>query len=250
MRKKWINQDIPKAMRQDTGITDAMYDRIQVMIKKHGDGKRTMGYNKWDDLEAQDAFINHISIEVRNNVQETDIGATNSVLRGQVGSTLGQFMSFVVASQEQQFARMNRRAVNGMGVEAAYVVMGQMLIASLITTARTQISASGRSDEREYLEKNLSPEKIALNTVGYTGAFGVVAMATQIPEKMVRGFGSSSVANPLGGYLDGIGHTMYGLFKDGDMSEKDYRSIIHMLPMINQAYTKAGLNAIAAELGD
>ena len=250
MRKKWINQDIPKAMRQDTGITDAMYERIQVMIKKHGDGKRTMGYKKWDDLEAQDAFINHISIEVRNNVQETDIGATNSVLRGQVGSTLGQFMSFVVASQEQQFARMNRRAVSGMGVEAAYVVMGQMLIASLITTARTQLSASGRSDEREYLEKHLSPQKIALSTVGYTGAFGVVAMATQIPDKLSRGWGSGAVSNPVAGYLDGIGHLAYGLFKEGDMSEQEYRSMIHMLPMINQAYTKWGLNAIAADLGD
>jgi hypothetical protein len=250
MRKKWINQDIPKAMRQDTGITDAMYDRIQVMIKKHGDGKRTMGYNKWDDIEAQDAFINHISIEVRNNVQETDLGATNSVLRGQVGSTLGQFMSFAVASQEQQFARMNRRAVNGMGVEAAYVVMGQMLLASLVTTARTHISASGRSDEREYLEKNLSPDKIALATVSYTGAFGVIGMATQVPDKMLRGFGSGAVSNPLAGYLDGVGHLAYGLFKEGDMSEQEYRSMVHMLPMINQAYTKAGLNAIAADFGD
>lgn len=159
-------------------------------------------------------------------------------------------MSFAVASQEQQFARMNRRAVNGMGVEAAYVVMGQMLLASLVTTARTQISASGRSDEREYLEKNLSPDKIALATVSYTGAFGVIGMATQVPDKMLRGFGSGAVSNPLAGYLDGVGHLAYGLFKEGDMSEQEYRSMIHMLPMINQAYTKAGLNAIAAELGD
>lgn len=250
MRQKWMDGDIPKAMRQDTGITDVMYDRIQAQIKKHGDGKRVMNYADWDDVEAQDAFINHVSIEVRNNVQETDIGATNSVLRGQVGSTVGQFMSFVVASQEQQFARLNRRAVSGMGVEAAYVVMGQMLIASLITTARTQISAAGRSDQREYLEKHLSPQAIAMATVGYTGAFGVVAMATQVPDKLTRGFGSGAVSNPLAGYVDGIGHLAYGIFKEGDMSEQEYRSFIHMLPVINQAYTKAGLNAIAAEFGD
>ena len=250
MRQKWMDGDIPKAMRQDTGITDAMYDRIQVQIKRHGDGKRVMGYSKWDDVEAQDAFTNHVSIEVRNNVQETDLGATNSVLRGQIGSTIGQFLSFAVASQEQQFARMNRRATNGMGVEAAYVVMGQMLLASLVTTARTHISSDGRSDQREYLEKHLDPLSIIENMVGYTGAFGVMGMITQVKDKAERGFGSGLVSHPLAGYLDGIGHLAHGLFSDGKMTEQEYRSVIHMLPIINQAYTKAGLNAIAAKFGD
>ena len=250
MRQKWMDGDIPKAMRQDTGITDAMYDRIQAQIKKHGDGTRVMNFAKWDDLEAQDAFTNHVSIEVRNNIQETDIGATNSVLRGQVGSTVGQFLSFVVASQEQQFARMNRRAVNGMGVEAAYVVMGQMLMASLITTARTHISASGRSDEREYLKEHLAPDAIIESTIGYTGAFGVLGMALQIPDKLARGAGSGFVANPLVGYIDGISNTLTSLVDDGKLSEADIRTFTHLFPMLNQAYTKAGLNAIAAELGD
>ena len=250
MRQKWMDGDIPKAMRQDTGITDAMYDRIQVQIKRHGDGKRVMGYDKWDDVEAQDAFTNHVSIEVRNNVQETDLGATNSVLRGQIGSTIGQFLSFAVASQEQQFARMNRRAMNGMGVEAAYVVIGQMLIASLVTTARTHVSSAGRSDQREYLEEHLGPLDIVQNMIGYTGAFGVMGMMTELPDKFQRGWGSGLVANPLAGYLDGLGHLAHGIFSEGKMTEQEYRSVIHMFPIINQAYTKAGLNAIAAELGD
>lgn len=250
MRQKWMDGDIPKAMRQDTGITDAMYDRIQAQIKKHGDGKRVMNYADWDDVEAQDAFINHVSIEVRNNVQETDIGATNSVLRGQVGSTVGQFLSFVVASQEQQFARMNRRSVNGMGVEAAYVVMGQMLMASLITTARTHINAGGRSDEREYLEEHLSPLAVARSTVAYTGGFGVLGMATQVPDNIARGWGSSFVSNPLVGYLDSIGHLINGGMKGDGFSEADVRSMTRALPFLNQAYTKTGLNLIAKELGD
>lgn len=137
-----------------------------------------------------------------------------------------------------------------MGVEAAYVVMGQMLLASLVTTARTQISSDGRSDQREYLEKHLDPLSLVENMVGYTGAFGVMGMVTQIPDKFQRGWGSGLVANPLAGYLDGIGHLAHGMFSEGKMTEQEYRSVIHMLPIINQAYTKAGLNAIAAELGD
>jgi hypothetical protein len=86
--------------------------------------------------------------------------------------------------------------------------------------------------------------------VGYTGAFGVMGMVTQLPDKFQRGWGSGLVANPLAGYLDGIGHLAHGMFSEGKMTEQEYRSVIHMLPIINQAYTKAGLNAIAAELGD
>jgi hypothetical protein len=86
--------------------------------------------------------------------------------------------------------------------------------------------------------------------VGYTGAFGVMGMITQVKDKAERGFGSGFVANPLAGYLDGIGHMAHGIFSEGEMTEQEYRSVIHMLPIINQAYTKAGLNAIAAELGD
>ncbi len=250
MRKKWIQGDIPKAMRQDTGISDAMYKRIKDQIAKHGDGKRTLNYKKWDDVEARDAFTAHLSIEIRNNVQETDLGSTNHLLRNQVGSTVGQFLSFVSASQEQQWARMNRRAVNGMAMETAYVVMGQMLMASLITTARTYNQAEGRSDKREYLKEHLSPEGIALATLGYTGVFGVLGMITQIPDKVSRGLGSGSVSNPLVGYVDGIGQLVHTLATDGKISETEARSIMHMIPMLTQVYTHAALNQLANDIGD
>lgn len=250
MRRKWIAGDLPTAMLRDTGIDDAMYKRIQAQIAKYSDGKRVLNFKDWDDVEATDRFLNSVSIEIRNNIQETDIGATNHFLRNQVGSTLGQFLSFVTASQEQQFARLQRRAVSGMGKETAYVVMGQMLMATLITTARTYNTGMGRSDEAEYIRDNLSTESLVLSGLGYTGAFGLMGMLTQVPDKIQRGWGSGFISNPVVGYFDTVSAIANGAFDEGGLTEAEYRSLFHAIPFLTQVYTKTALNEIAKELGD
>tara|TARA_R110002111_G_scaffold163606_2_gene229798 strand:+ start:220 stop:3378 length:3159 start_codon:yes stop_codon:yes gene_type:complete len=250
MRKLWVEGTIHKTILRDTGVTPEMYNRIQAQIKKHGDGERSMGFDKWDDRDASEVFTNHIAIETRNNVQETDVGSSNQFMRGQLGSTGLQFMGFVTGAQEQQYARMNRRMVQGMGAETSSVIMGQILMASLVTTARTHVAASGRSDEKQYLKDNLSPESLVMNAIGYTGAFGTLGMVLQIPDKVNRGFGSSIISNPVAGYIDGVGRVLTSMFDNGELTESQWRSVFSMLPFLSQAYLQTGLNELANELGD
>jgi hypothetical protein len=145
---------------------------------------------------------------------------------------------------------MNRRMVQGMGAETSSVIMGQMLMASLVTTARTHVAASGRSDEKQYLKDNLSPESLVMNAIGYTGAFGTLGMVLQIPDKVNRGFGSSIISNPVAGYIDGVGRVLTSMFDNGELTESQWRSVFSMLPFLSQAYLQTGLNELANELGD
>tara|TARA_R110002124_G_C8967138_1_gene514668 strand:- start:43 stop:3195 length:3153 start_codon:yes stop_codon:yes gene_type:complete len=250
MRQAWMDGSIHKTILRDTGVSPEMFKRIKAQMAKHGDGKRHMGFDKWDDRDASEVFTNHIAIETRNNVQETDVGSSNAFMRGQLGATGLQFMGFAMGAQEQQYARMNRRMVQGMGAEATSVIMGQMLMASLVTTARTHVAASGRSDEKEYLKKHLTPQALVANAVGYTGAFGTFGMIAGIKDKVDRGMGSSMVSNPISGYIDGIGKTLISLLDSGSLTEGEFRAVFNMLPMLSQAYLQTALNEAAQEFGD
>lgn len=253
LRQQWLSGDIPKAMRQGTGLDDAMYKRIKAQVKKHNDG-RNLGLSKWDDPEARDAFYDHLAIEIRNNTQETDIGATNRFLRSQVGQSLFQFMSFLVGSNEHQAARLAGRMRGDMKVQGAKVIMAQMMLASLMHISRTYATYSGRSDEREKLKEKLSAQGIILGTLNYTGAFGLMSMLAGIPTKVQNighgGLGTSTLNNPTVGYLDNISSLAFDLLENGELDERGYRSLLHSLPGFWNLYTVTGMNMIAKELGN
>lgn len=253
LRQQWLNGEIKPAMLMGTGVDDAMYKRIKAQIKAHNDG-RNLGLHKWDDAEAREAFYDHVSIEVRNNIQETDIGSTRRAMRGQVGQSLLQFMSFIVGSNEQQLARLAGRARNGMAVESAKVVMGQMFLATIAYLVRTHATYSGRSDERKKLREKLSTQAIILGTLNYTGAFGLLSMVAGIPATIQNvaygGLGTTTLNNPTTGYLNNITKVVTQLYEQGELDERTWRTVMHSIPAMWNIYTVTGLNILSKDLGN
>ena len=253
IRKQWLSGDIPRAMRQGTGITDDMYRRIKDQINTHKNG-RNLGVQNWTDLGAREAFYNHLSIEIRNSIQETDVGSTNRVMRSQLGQTLFQFMSFAFGSHEQQYARMYGRATNGMARRAAITVMGQMMLSTLVGIARVHAGYSGRSDEREKIKEQLEWENLSLLAIQYTGAFGLMSNIAGIPgyiDSIGGGEGATTlVNNPSLGFINNIGRTIHQLAEDGELDERGYRTLLHSVPMLWNVWTASALNEIANELGN
>ena len=253
LREQWISGDIPKSMLQGTGITDAMYKRIRKQIKQYSSG-RELGITKWTDAEAKEAFEAHLAVEIRSNIQETDLGTTNRIMRSQFGQTLLQFMSFLLGSNEMQGARLRGRLSGDMKVQGAKVIMTQMMIASMIHISRSYANSVGRSDQRERLKEKLSAEGIVLGTLNYTGAFGLLSMMAGIPQTAKNmaygGLGTSTLNNPTIAYFDNISNLAFDLYENGELDERGYRSFLHSIPGLWNIYTVTGLNMISKELGN
>ena len=253
LREQWIKGEIPKAMRQGSGITDDMYRRIRKQIKQHSKG-RELGLKNWTDPKAKEAFEAHLSVEIRANIQETDLGTTNRLMRSQFGQSLLQFMSFLIGSNEMQGARLRGRLSGDMKVAGAKVVMAQMMIASMVHILRSYASSAGRSDERDRLEEKLSAEGIVLGTLNYTGAFGLLSMMAGLPQTVKNmaygGLGTSTLNNPTIAYLDNISNIVFDLYENGELDERGLRAFLHSIPGLWNIYTVTGLNMISNKVGN
>ena len=136
---------------------------------------RTLNLHRWkqEHPEAYDDFSYALTVETTNNVQVTNIGSGNDKIRSEWGKTLFQFWSFVLGSNEQQFARQMVRIQHGEGAVPASIFMGGLVIASLAYITRTNLNSIGRADREEYLADRLSTGNIARTALSYMGMLGI-----------------------------------------------------------------------------
>lgn len=94
----------PRRLR-NMGISDEMLPKIMAHLKKapNENGKITsIGFEKWTDLGAREAFITALHRESRRIVQENDISGTHWFQNETTGKSLFQFRTFLMQAHTRQ----------------------------------------------------------------------------------------------------------------------------------------------------
>ena len=247
-----------KIKMEQMGINEEMGTLISKMISKHATvdkkGKlialnlKDWGKEGADGKRAADAFSQSAYRHATQGVQETNLGSVNRFFRTPIGKTVGQFLSFVLGSQEQQFQRLLVRAKHGDGAAVGVILSTSAFVATLVYIARAHLSESGKSDElrAKNLEKKLDPANVILDgTLNYMGALSIFMTARS------QFSNNSIISNPTIGLfqtLSGFGND--ALFSEKDMSEAKIRKYLGLLPMQNWYPMVTPLNMFAAEMAE
>ncbi len=144
--------------RQDYGWTDEMQDRILDQTRRHsefdGDKLTAINTNRWDDLEAADAYRMGIDRARKFAVQRNDIGNTGRYIHSPVGRMLTRFMNFMLNSINKQLLRN----VNARDIQTFASFSTSMFIGSMVYIAQTSIDYAGNDEKRR---ERLEPARIA-----------------------------------------------------------------------------------------
>ena len=110
------------AKLRQLGLDNDMVDNIKVAINEHATFKGKildkLNMDKWPE-QVREAFQAAGYKEARQSVQEMNIASTNGFLRSEIGKTFFQFLSFPLASLEQQTMRLGTRAASGDGASSS-----------------------------------------------------------------------------------------------------------------------------------
>jgi hypothetical protein len=125
---------------------------------------------KAENRRAAEAFVQAVHRGTGQIIQGTFIGETGKWAHSGWLRLLTQFRTFSITSVEKQWAR-NR---NNHGVAAALgILIGAMSMAAPIYMARQVVNSIGRPDQEEWLDKQLSFEKVARATLNYVAMSGL-----------------------------------------------------------------------------
>ena len=238
--------------REQLGISDAVATDIGKMIKRHAtynkDGALdALNIDKWELDEARNVFAMSARREATQLVQEMNNGSVNGLLRSEIGKTFFQFLSFPMASMEQQAMRMGVRFANGDAQQVSRIMMFSALMGTLMYITRTNLNAMGRSDREEYLERNLSSDRLmqgALSQIGAASLFGYIYQLTTGAMD-----GNTNALTPAGvslgvGAVKGVGD-LWDAIGEGELSENELRSLLRVLPFSSLYGARQILNGLA-----
>ena len=244
---------------EQLGIDDTSMSLIMKMIKKHAkkDSKGrlvTLNLDKWkksgkEGNIAYTKFSQSASRHSMQSIQETNIGSVNRFLRSEMGKTMGQFLSYVLAAQEQQFQRHAARMMNGDIKSAALVLSTSSMMSTLAYVTGVYYRSTGMSEQRrkKYLKERLAPSRLFMDgAVGYLGAMSFQMTAFQ------RFRESNLVSNPTLDLFRLVQDTSAAIKDsasgDKSMSEAAFRRMIGLLPLpMNWYPLGVAANYISAE---
>lgn len=236
---------------QALGLDQEMVDRIFKQINTHASFKKkpfgerleAMNFAKWDDLEAASAFEMAVFRLGRTIIQENDIGNLAAFMAHPLARTIFQFRSFILAAWAKQF-------INGLNFRdftTFSAFTGTMFMASLGYIARTHLNAIGRSDREEWLEKRLTPERIAAAGLQNSSWFSILAPASDLTWGMftdepifdARNTMLASdplLGNPTWDLIDGFSKGTSSIFHGlttGEFAKSDADNVRRILPFQN-----------------
>ena len=245
---------------EQLGLAEADVKLIQSTMKKHAkfgkNGKlEHLGMDKWADspegFKARELFTDSMHREANNLIQETNVGNTHRFFRGEVGKTLGQFLSFVLGSTEQQTQRLAVRAVNGDAPAVARVMLATSSIGSLMYVAKINAASLGMSSKeaKEYREKMLTGNRIILGSLSMMGSLGIYSTVLQ------RAFaGGPIIANPtLDLFETGrkAGGSLFDYAVNGDeLTEREWRQFFRLAPFYTLHGVRQVADGVASQLAD
>lgn len=258
---KKINANRLKAM----GLSDEMSERVFAQLRANavtapspltGRKLKSLDFDRWDDLDARDAFAMALYRQGRRIVQENDIGSSAMFMHKEVGRVLIQFRSFMLNAYSKQL--LHNFKIDGM---QAFVPWAYgMVFGSLAYTLRQQANTVGLADRKKILAERLAPEKIA------AAAFNMSAMSSLIPAGVdtvwqftgnepvfsharTTGLGTSLLdprGNPTGQTLTTLLNSP-GMLQDG-LTRGEARQMLGLLPYQNALGVKNVLDAVVQDL--
>lgn len=245
-----------KIKMEQLGINAEDGKKIISQINKHAEfdpnGKlRTLNLKDWDDTATRDLFSQTNYRHVMQSVQDTSQASLNRFLQSPIGKTVGQFLNYVLGSQEQQFQRLQARMMNGDAKTVSAILAGHALMGTLVYLARTSLATTGVSEEqrRRMLEEKLQPLRIIRDgSLGYMGPASVFMTFVQ------RVNGNNIISNPT---IDAIERatsftkTLGAKSINGDdFNENEVRRWLRMLPGSSTYPGIIGTNILADKIAN
>lgn len=256
------------------GIDPEMHARIQAQLSKHVDtttgllGKKVQRINiqKWDDQDAMNAFVMGVDRWSKKVIQENDIGNMPGFMSTELGKTIFQFRSFMLAAYTKQLLA----GIHHRDWETFSAFATSMFFGGLFYVGQTYVNAIGREDAEEVLEDRLSPESIAKASFLRAGFSSVIPMGVDMSRGVVgldpvfdfrsSGLKSGGVtpwellsSNPTVDLIDGASRGIAGLAQgsfnpDYDFSQKDFRALTKVALFQNMFGIRNMISAIGGGL--
>lgn len=240
------------------GITDELHERIQAQLRKHVDestgmlGRKVKRINihKWDDVDAKNAFINGVDRWAKKSIQENDVGNMPNFMSYELGKTVGQFRSFMMAAYTKQLlSGMHHKDWETFASWASATFFG-----GLFYVAQTQVNSVGRPDRDKWLADRLSPDKVAAAAFQRAGFSSLIPIGVDFTTGFVGlepifdfrssglknggGLLGTALGNPTGDLLHGIERGVKGITSsilnpDYDFSQQDYKAVTKLFFLQN-----------------
>jgi len=243
--------------REQLGITDDMARRIRNQIDEHAeylpDGTlEALHVDRWStgknaDPEAAEIFFASARREATQAVQEMNAGSVNGLLRSEVGKTFFQFLSFPMASMEQQAMRLGVRMGNGDAMTVARIMSFSALMGGMMYTSRSYLNSMGRSDQDNYMKDRMAPAEFAQGALSQVGAASLFGYIYQITTGTMEG--NTSVMTPpavsmFGAGIKGIAD-LFGALGESELTESQLRSLLRIFPFTSLYGARQLINATA-----
>jgi muramidase (phage lysozyme) len=249
-------------MGLDEADTQKVLDGIKTYHSPKKDSKvGTVDFEKWQasDPETYAKFIVAYQRESRRVVQENDLASMIPIMGKGWGQTLFQFMNFSMQgwNKSLMFA-MNHRDYQTLST----VLHGSMFAAATyITRTNAQMLGMSDAERQEFAEKRLSTKQIVANSIGRIAQVSLLPVmidSTIAPVPIFSGARTTSnVTDFIGSNptLSAISTALAMPRKlalasasdDVQVSEKDVRNWMKLLPMNNVVGITNVLNSIAAD---
>ncbi len=231
------------------GMDQTRWDNVAKMIQanhKKGAGGLVdvqLDGGGWTDAQAKHDYIEAVRSQVNTIVQEGGIGASHPWLETEAGKVIFQFRQFgIMAYQRQTLAQyqIGDSDAIGRGMVAA-VPFGMMQY-----MAATYLNSLGRDDRDEYLDKMLTPDRMAIaafSRASFSSIGPVIydSFAATAGFETLGGFRSSGLeSDPLLGNptfsiitagRKGLGGGLRSMIDpDYDLSDENIRGIRTVVP--------------------
>lgn len=243
--------------REQLGITDEMAQRIRNKIDEHAeflpDGTlEALHVDKWStgknaDPEAAEIFFASARREATQAVQEMNAGSVNGLLRSEVGKTFFQFLSFPMASMEQQAMRLGVRMGNGDAMNVARIMSFSALMGGMMYMSRSYLNSLGRSDQADYMKDRMETAELLQGALSQVGAASLFGYIYQITTGTMDG--NTSVMTPPIVSMFGAGvkgaADLVGALGEDELKESQLRSLLRILPFTSLYGARQIINATA-----
>lgn len=261
----------PRRLRA-MGVSEDLHSRIQEQLRKHVDqsegmlGKRVNRINihKWGDVDAKNAFINGVDRWAKRSIQENDIGNMPDFMSYELGKTIGQFRSFMMAS----YVKQTLAGLHNRDWETFSAFTTSMFFGGLFYAGQQHVNAIGRDDRAEFLEKRMSPSNLAEAAFQRAAFSSILPLAYDTAREAVglepvfdyrssglKGGGGplgAALGNPTGDLIDGIFRGSGGIFasasSDRQFSEKDAQAVTKLFMFQNMFGVRNVISAVTGTL--
>lgn len=254
----------------DLGLDKEMTDRVMKMFNTAGNFEHETGFitgrkvmrahfDKWSDKEAREAFVQAAHRLSRQVIQKNDIGNMAMWMSHPLAKVFMQFRTFMVGA----YAKQTMKALNMRDLTALHQLIMTSALGTAAYIAQMKLQALGREDKDKFLEDRLSGP--SLMAAGFSRA-GMSSIIPMLLDTGLYSAGQNSLfsytrttgqasnmffGNPTTGGLDDLTQAtrgVAGLFRDGQWSQDEARSLTRILPFGNSLPVVMGLNALISDM--